>query len=108
MDIDYKAVVEILENFLKKEKTEILGISVGEEYQLRQAVENLIQENKELKEKVNVLVQEKEYLNTIIDSDNDNYIPKSKIEDVINNSVSSYDCLRENLETLLYGEDCHR
>lgn len=50
-NIDYKAVVQILENFLKKEKTEILGISVGEEYQLRQAIENLIKENKELEEK---------------------------------------------------------
>lgn len=34
---------------------------------------------KELEEKINILEQEKEYLNTIIDSDNDNYIPKSKV-----------------------------
>jgi len=51
------------------------------------AIENLIQENKELKEKVNVLNQEKEYLNTIIDSDNDNYIAKSKVKEKIEEKI---------------------
>ena len=79
------------------------------------AIENLIQENKELKEENNKLKScegildafslGKESSRQRIEFD---YIPKSKIEDVINNSVSSYDCLKENLETLLYGEDCHR
>ena len=36
-----------------------------------------------MEEKINILEQEKEYLNTIIDSDNDNYIPKSKVKDKI-------------------------
>ena len=75
-------------------------------------VEELLEEkekNKELKEtnkKLYELCQGnamQEFINNEC-----GFIPKSKIEDVINNSVSSYDCLKENLETLLYGEDCHR
>lgn len=47
------------------------------------AKEHLIARYKELEEKINILEQEKEYLNTIIDSDNDNYIPKSKVKEKI-------------------------
>ena len=91
-NIDYKAVVEILENFLKKEKTEILGISVGEEYQLRQAIENLIQENKELKAKYFCLEQNyfelhNEKISKPIITETEEmlkqYIPKSKVKEKI-------------------------
>ena len=40
--IDYKVVVEIIEDFLNNEKVEILGISVGEERQVREAIKNLL------------------------------------------------------------------
>ena len=42
MNIDYNAVIEILKNFLNNEKIEILGISVGEERQVREAMKNLL------------------------------------------------------------------
>lgn len=80
MDIDYKAVVEILENFLKKEKTEILGISVGQERQVRLAIENLIQENKELKAKYFCLEQNYFELHEEMLKQ---YIPKSKVKEKI-------------------------
>lgn len=82
--------IEILEeriNFCKNntECREELNQCFGCTFEIEeiQAIENLIQEYKELKEKINVLNQEKEYLNTIIDSDNDNYIPKSKLKEKI-------------------------
>lgn len=84
-NIDYKAVVEILENFLKKEKTEILGISVGEEHQLRQAIENLIQEYKELKEE-RKLAYNLGYRNGCNDTSKFNdkeFIRKSKVKEKI-------------------------
>ena len=49
-DIDYKAVMEIAESFINNEKVEILGISVGEERQVKQAIKNLIQRNKDLEQ----------------------------------------------------------
>ena len=39
---------------------------------------------------------------------NKNSFSLEEIEKVLENSVSSYDCLKENIQTLLYGEDCHR
>lgn len=36
---------------------------------------------------------------------NDNFISKDKIKEAIENSVCDYDCLRENIEILLYGEE---
>lgn len=52
MIIDYNAVIEILKNFLENEKTEILGISVGEERQVRDAIKNLLTAYEKEKEKV--------------------------------------------------------
>lgn len=51
MNIDYNAVMEILKNFLENEKTEILGISVGEEIQVRDAIRNLLTAYEKEKEK---------------------------------------------------------
>jgi hypothetical protein len=52
MNIDYNAVIEILKNFLNNDKIEILGISVGEERQVKEAIKNLLisyeEKNKEL------------------------------------------------------------
>lgn len=42
MNIEYNAVIEILKKFLDNEKIEILGISVGEERQVRDAIKNLL------------------------------------------------------------------
>lgn len=60
-NVDYKAVIEIIENFLNNKKVEILGISVGEEYQLRQAIENLLKERQEDKERIKELEEQKSY-----------------------------------------------
>ena len=49
MNIDYNAVMEILKKFLENEKTEILGISVGEERQVRDAIRNLLTAYENLK-----------------------------------------------------------
>lgn len=35
----------------------------------------------------------------------DESIPKSKVKEAIENSVCSYDCLKEKIEILLYGEE---
>lgn len=42
MNIDYNAVIEILKKFLDNDKIEILGISVGEERQVRDAIKNIL------------------------------------------------------------------
>lgn len=39
---------------------------------------------------------------------NKNSISIEEIEKVLENSVSSYDCLKYDIQSLLYGEDCHR
>ena len=52
MNIDYNAVIEILKSFLENEKTEILGISVGEERQVRDAIKNILTAYEKEKEKV--------------------------------------------------------
>ena len=39
---------------------------------------------------------------------NKNSFSIEEIEKVLENSVCSYDCLKENIQSLLYGEDCHR
>jgi len=54
-DIDYKAVIEIINNFLNNEKVEIFGISAGEEFQLRQALENLLKERQADKDRIKEL-----------------------------------------------------
>lgn len=51
MNIDYNAVIEILKKFLDNEKIEILGISVGEERQVREAIRNLLTAYEKEKEK---------------------------------------------------------
>ena len=61
MNIDYNAVTEILKSFLDNEKTEILGISVGEERQVREAIKNLLTAYEKEKEK------NKEAKNLLID-----------------------------------------
>ncbi len=53
MNIDYNAVIEILKSFLENEKTEILGISVGEERQVREAIRHLLTAYEKEKEKNN-------------------------------------------------------
>ena len=62
MNIDYNAVIEILKSFLNNKKVEILGISVGEERQVREAIENLLtayekekEKNKEFKNQLNII-----------------------------------------------------
>jgi len=51
MNIDYNAVIEVLKSFLNNEKIEILGISVGEERQVREAIKNLLTAYEKEKEK---------------------------------------------------------
>lgn len=51
MNIDYNAAIEILKSFLENEKTEILGISVGEERQVKDAIRNLLTAYEKEKEK---------------------------------------------------------
>lgn len=51
--------------------------------------------NKE-KEKNNILVQEKEYLNCIIESDKDNFINKNKIKEKIEELIKEMEEKREN------------
>lgn len=51
MNIDYNAVIEILKSFLNNEKIEILGISVGEERQVKDAIRNLLTAYEKEKEK---------------------------------------------------------
>ena len=58
MNIDYNAVIEILKSFLNNEKVEILGISVGEERQVKDAIKNLLTAYEKEKEKNKELEQE--------------------------------------------------
>lgn len=51
MNIDYNAVIEILKKFLDNDKIEILGISVGEERQVIEAIKNLLTAYEKEKEK---------------------------------------------------------
>ena len=62
MNIDYNAVIEILKSFLNNEKIEILGISVGEERQVREAIRNLLTAYEKEKEKNKSLEQENSFL----------------------------------------------
>ena len=66
MNIDYNAVIEILKSFLNNEKVEILGISVGEERQVREAIKNLLtayEKEKEKREKLEYeALEAKEYI----------------------------------------------
>ena len=62
MNIDYNAVIEILKSFLNNEKIEILGISVGEERQVKDAIRNLLTAYEEEKEKNKNLEQENSFL----------------------------------------------
>lgn len=81
--IDYKAVIEIIENFLNNKKVEILGISVGEEHQLRTAIENILKERQADKEKIKELEKYETYYQNernLLDS----YISKTLIEEEIN------------------------
>ena len=74
--IDYKAVIEILEEFLNTKKTEILGISVGEERQVRLAIENLIK-------RVKYLEENRIWSEETISGLKQDFIPKSKIREKI-------------------------
>lgn len=59
MNIDYNAVIEILKSFLNNEKIEILGISVGEERQVKDAIRNLLtayEKEKEKNKKIEIIV----------------------------------------------------
>ena len=58
MNIDYNAVIEILKSFLNNEKIEILGISVGEERQVREAIRNLLTAYEKEKEKNKELIKQ--------------------------------------------------
>ena len=51
MNIDYNAVIEIIKSFFFFLKIEILGISVGEERQVRDAIKNLLTAYEKEKEK---------------------------------------------------------
>ena len=62
MNIDYNAVIEILKSFLNNEMIEILGKSVGEERQVKDAIRNLLtayekekEKNKELRNQLNTI-----------------------------------------------------
>lgn len=58
MNIDYNAVIEILKSFLNNEKIEILGISVGEERQVKDAIRNLLTAYEKEKEKNKELIKQ--------------------------------------------------
>lgn len=61
MNIDYNAVIEILKSFLNNEKIKILGISVGEERQVKDAIRNLLtayEKEKEKNKKAKEFIQE--------------------------------------------------
>lgn len=61
-DIDYNAVIEIINDFLNNEKVEIYGISYGEEFRLRQAIENLLKERQADKDRIKELEDRNEKL----------------------------------------------
>jgi hypothetical protein len=102
--------IEILEDYIKlinkgycedcNELCNIYGAPAFPSKAISQAIENLIQENEELKEK------REEYEKQLdLDYVEENYIPKSKvkekIEEIKRNDYSSYDtclCLQELLE----------
>ena len=89
-DIDYKVVTEIAESFKNKEKVEILGISVGEERQVKQAIKNLIQRNKELEEEK---VVQRHQLNSAFDN---GFIHKDLVRELIEYEVidiSGFKCI---------------
>ena len=72
MNIDYNAVIEILKSFLENEKAEILGISVGEERQVREAIKNLLTAYEKEKEKNKELesdIQQKNFEIKCLNSD---------------------------------------
>lgn len=64
MEIDYKAVIEIIESFLQNEKIQITGISCGKEYEFRTAIENLL---KAYKEDEAVIEEQNRMIDLIVD-----------------------------------------
>ena len=96
--ITNKQLAKAIENLIQenKELKERLENRRAIDKELEIENKSLLQVNKELKEKVNVLNQEKEYLNTIIESDNDNYIPKSKVKEKIEELEKQEDWFIEN------------
>ena len=96
MNIDYEAVVEIINKFLKNEKVEILGISVGEEYQFRQAIENLLKRNKKLEEENAI---QRKQLNSAFDR---GFIHKDLVKELIEElSEAKEEIARKNNNELL-------
>ena len=93
--------IEILEEFIEQynasypEEKECVAIYPEQ----IEALENLIYENKELKEHCKELIKEKQELTTIIEDD---CIPKSKIRELLEHYKNTgYDELEEVLEELL-------
>lgn len=88
--------IEILEEFIKYFEAEAtqrkyrrnISITVGEDD--IEAIENLIQENKELKEK------QKEYEKQLdLDFVEENYIPKSKVKEIVELYDNTLQCTRK-------------
>jgi len=93
--IDASAVIQIIEDFYKNRNIEILGISVGEEYQFKEALRNILalynkekEKNKELELCLKSEEKYSEGLNKDIKSllniePNNNFVSKDKIKDKI-------------------------
>ena len=92
MNIDYNAVIEILKSFLNNEKIEILGISVGEERQVKDAIRNLLTAYEKEKEKNEELSTIKETIKVL----NDN-----KVQDDLYYVVARKDFLKNNYKEQL-------
>lgn len=90
MNIDYNATIEILKSFLENEKTEILGISVGEERQVRDAIKNLLTSYEKEKEKNDrYFKQNIEYQKTLEKLQKET-IWKDKIKEIIYPTPENY------------------
>lgn len=93
-DIDYNAVIEIINNFLNNEKVEIYGISVGEEFQLRTAIENLLKERQADKDRIKKLQKQ---ANELVDDYEEQLLEK-------NNYIFQLENEREALHKLIDEE----
>ena len=94
MNIDYNAVIEILKSFLNNEKIEILGISVGEERQVKEAIETLLTAYEKEKEKNKELTDKLKdcdlHYSKLYKFHNNNCVTKDRINQIIDELIELY------------------
>ena len=103
MNIDYNAVIEILENFLNNEKTEILGISVGEERQVKEAIKNLLTAYEKEKEKQSKEIEELKNTDLTTVYLNGFYDGEKKVKDKIKVKIEEMNNIISENEQIIFN-----